>query len=453
MMNSTRSRMDVRGDRGRCPRRAWLLAVLCLAAPAAAQEKRSGPMAFRVGKVVSMDDRDTVLNDALVLVRDGKIESLTPARDETGAWRPIPEGYRVLEFPEHWLVPGMVDCHDHIAGSLTDLNDMVYQTNPGLDTRPTVQANNENIRMARTGGVTTVMLIPGSGTNMSGFGTIAKTGGDAPADVIVRTPGSLKIAQAGNPEWYFGGNNRSFMNWNTRQTLLKAKAYHDAWTEYERSPRRADGAGRGRDAGRAEAAAPPRPEFNPIWEKFRGLFQRDFPTTVHTQIYQVVMTTVEMLGKGLKLWVVLDHSEFDGWKVGPLVKGTDIWVICGPRGFHHDRMANRQIGFAAAWMKHGIDRVGVNTDAPVIPQEQLFYQAAMHCWYGWVPYLGLKGITSVPAKALGLYDRLGSIETGKDADFAIWTGDPLDPRSACLMTLVNGRIEYDAAQAAGRRPF
>lgn len=416
---------------------AWTALLFFVAAIAHAGEKPSGALAFRVAKVVSMDERDTVLNDALVLVKDGKIESVMSARDDAGKPRAVPAGYRVFEFPECWLVPGLVDCHNHVAGSLSDLNDMVYQTNPGLDTRATIEPNNDNIEMARTGGVTTVMLIPGSGTNMSGFGTVSKTGGDTPDDVIVRTPGSLKIAQAGNPEWYFGGNNRSFMNWNTRQTLLKAQAYNDAWTAWEKSSQASD---------RSTA-----PEFNPIWDKFRGLFKREYPTTVHTQIYQVVMTTVEMLNKGLKLWVVLDHSEFDGWKVGPLVKDTDIWVICGPRGFHHDRMANRQIGFAAAWMKHGIDRVGVNTDAPVIPQEQLFYQAAMHCWYGWVPYTALKGVTHVPAKALGLYDRLGSIEAKKDADFGIWTGDPIDPRSACMMTVVNGRVEYDGTKR--RRPF
>lgn len=432
----------VAGNRGHARILAALLVVVSVAArPAIAQSgdasQKTTPvvqptadstgLAFRVAKIVVMDDADHVVNDAIVLVKNGKIEAAGGASEVK-----IPAGYRQYDLRDQWLVPGMVDCHDHVAGNLGDLNDMVYQTNPGLDTRATIDPNNYLVSRARSGGVTTVMLIPGSGTNMSGFGTVTKTGGDSPQEVIVRSPGSLKIAQAGNPEWYMGGNTRSFMNWNTRQTLLKALAYHQRWEAYEK--------GLTKD----------KPEFDPTWDGFRGLFRRDFPVTVHTQIYQVVMTTVEMLAKGLKLWVVLDHSEFDGWKVGPLLRDTDAFVICGPRGFHFDRTANRMVGFAAAWQKNGVDRIGYNTDAPVIPQEELSYQATMSCWYGWLPYTALRGVTALPAKALGIYNRLGSIEPGKDADFAVWTGDPLDPRSQCLMTIVSGKIVYDASKGVRR---
>ncbi|RMF75020.1 MAG: hypothetical protein D6744_13935, partial [Planctomycetota bacterium] len=380
-------------------------------------------LAFRVAKVLVMDDANTVINNAVVIVRDGKIAAVGSAKDVE-----IPEGCVVHDFPERWLTPGLVDAHNHTAGSLGDLNDMIYQTNPGLDTLATIQPQNELIKTARTGGVTCVNLIPGSGTNMSGFGTIAKTAGETVDQVVVRTPGTLKIAQAGNPEWYFGGNGRIFMNWNTRQTLLKAKAYHEAWTAYE------------------SGETTEKPQFDPFFDGFRGLFRKDYPTAVHTQIYQVLMTSVDMLSRKLGLWVVLDHCTFDAWKVGPLVRETDCWVINGPREFQFDRTARRMIGNCSGWWKNGVRRLGVNTDAPVIPERELSYQAAMACWYGWLHYPALEGVTKVPAKALGLYDRLGSIEVGKDADFAIWTGDPIDPRSACLLTVVDGRIAYDGTE-------
>ncbi len=407
-----------------------VLSLGALAAPSQAADpsgKAAPKLAFHVGKVVVMDDADRVINDAIVLVRDGKVEQVGPASQVT-----IPEDYAQREFPDGWLVPGLIEGHDHVAGSLSDLNDMVYQTNPGLDTRSTIQPNNDLVKMARMGGITTMMLIPGSGTNISGFGTVAKSGGDTPDEVIIRTPGSLKIAQAGNPEWYFGGTNRSFMNWNTRTTLEKALAYHQAWDAFEK--------------GESEQ----KPEFDPIWDGFRGLFRREYPATVHTQIYQVLMTTVEMVTKKLRIWTVLDHCTFDAWKVAATVLESDAWALNGPRQFHFDRTAARMIGNASGWWKNGMHRLGINTDAPVIPQEELSYQAAMACWYGWAPYPALKGVTSVPAKALGFYDRFGSVEAGKDADLSIWTGDPLDPRSACLMTLVNGRVVYDGTKGVRR---
>ena len=76
--------------------------------------------------------------------------------------------------------------------------------------------------------------------------------------------------------------------------------------------------------------------------------------------------------------------------------------------------------------------------------------AAMACHYGWKPYEALRGITRVAAETLMLEDRVGSIEVGKDADLGLWTGDPLDPRSACEMTVIDGRIVYDASE---RREF
>ncbi len=403
------------------------LVLLGSAAPAAQAEK----LAFRVAKVVTVDDHETVYNDAVVLVSHGKIEAVGSA-----ASIPVPAGYRTLEYADGWLAPGMVDCHNHSAGGLSDLNDMVYQANPGLNSRAAVDPNTELIKQARTGGVTTVLLIPGSGTNISGFGTICKTAGDTFDEVVVRSPGSLKIAQSGNPEWYFGGNNRSFMNWNTRQTLLKARAYHEQWERWERGD------------------VTEKPAYDPIFDDFRGMFRLDYPVTVHTQIYQVVMTTIDMMSGKFNLWTVMDHSEMDGWKTAPLIKGRkNFWTIQGPRAYHFDQTARRFCGNACGWWKNGITDLGLNTDAPVVPQQELFYQGAMGCWYGYLPYLALRSVTNVPAKALGLGDRIGTIEAGKDADFSVWTGDPIDPRAEVLITVVNGKVAYDARATSRPRRF
>ncbi len=379
--------------------------------------------AYRVGKVLTMDAKDTVINNAVVIVKNGKIDSVQPAAGAT-----LPAGVQAVEMPDCWLVPGFVDCHNHTAGSISDLNDMVYLTNPGLRTLDTVVPESDNVKMARSGGVTTALLIPGSGTNMSGFGTIVKFAGKTVDEMVVKSPGSLKIAQAGNPERYWYGVGRSFMNYNTRQTLLKAKAYNQAWDDFE--------------AGKTKV----QPHYNPVYHDFRGLFKRQFIASVHTQIYQVVMTTVDMLAIKLGLRTVLDHSEFDAWKMAPMILdvGEDnVWTICGPRVLHFDQSQRRVVGLCIRWYQQGIRKIGINTDAPVIPEEQLPFQAAMECWFGYHPYLAIKGLTRIPAEALMIEDRLGSIETGKDADFCLWTGDPIDPRSTCRMTIINGKVAYD----------
>ena len=427
-------------------RRVWsiitllsLLVTLSTHVGISADEKEKSPekpeagpkLAFRVAKVLTMDQENRVINNATVLVDSGKIVAIGKTKDlET------PDGYTEIDKTELWLVPGLIDCHNHSAGSLRDLNDMVYLSNPGLRTLECLEPGNERNKRALAGGVTTVLTIPGSGTNLSGFGTITKLAGETPDDMVVKAPGSLKIAQAGNPERYWYGVGRSFMNYNTRQTLEKARRYHLEWKKYEEAK------AAGEDA--------KKPDHNPFFHDFRGLFEREFIVSVHTQMYQVVMTTVLMLAKRFNLRTVLDHSTFDGWKVAPLVlKDPSIITINGPRQFHFDRTQRKMMGNAARWWQAGIRKLGVNTDSPVVPQESLSFQAAMACWYGWKPYEALRGITRVPAEALMLDDELGSIEPGKDAEFGLWTGDPIDPRSSCELTVVRGRIVYDATK--GRR--
>jgi imidazolonepropionase-like amidohydrolase len=409
---------------------ALALALLLALLPAA---RADDVIALRAGKVVTMNARDEVIDGAVIIIQDGVILAVG-----TEAEVAIPEGARVIDARDAWVVPGLIDCHDHIAGSLSDLNDGVYLTNPGLRTVDTLSPRNDDLKDALAAGVTSVLLIPGSGNNMSGFGTVTRTAGETQADMVLRAPGSLKIAQAGNPERYWFGVGRAYMYWNLAQTLDKARAYHLRWTEWEAAARLAS-EGKG-------PPPPPPPALELTWEDFRGLFTRAFPVSVHTQGFQLVNKTITMLHDRFNLRVVLDHSEFDGYRNGRLVaERPDIVTICGPRTYHFDRSDARMVGFAARYLEYGVKEVGINTDAPVVPQEELTLQAALQCRLGLSPYQALRGVTIVPAKALMIDDILGSIEPGKEADLGVWTGDPIDPRRHCRLTFVRGRVAYDAA--------
>lgn len=412
-----------------CPspvRSILLVAALAVAGVFARTAVAEDPdvLAFRVGKVVTMDDEDRVVNNAVVIVEGGRITAVGRAKDVE-----IPEGAHVVDEPRLWLVPGLVDAHNHTGGSSSDLHDYVFLTNPGYRTLESLVTESPDVERARAGGVTSVLVIPGSGNNMSGFGTLMRTGGGTVAEEVVKPLGSIKVAQAGNPERYFFGGRRtgrSMMNYNTRRTLERAKEYHDAWTAYE-------------TGNLAE-----KPDFDPIFQDFRGLFERRFVASVHTQGYQVMMTTVDMLARKLGIRTVLDHCTFDGYKVAPLIlEDESIYVINGPRQLQFDRTQRKIFGNAARWWQAGVRQLGINTDAPVIPQEELSFQATMACYFGWKPYEALKGVTRVPADGLML-DGQGQIAPGYEASFGLWTGDPIDPRNSCRVTVVNGAVRYDA---------
>lgn len=378
--------------------------------------------AYRVGKIITMNEKDEVINNAVLIVRDGKVAQIGKASQVE-----IPEGAEVIEMPSCWLVPGFVELHNHSAGASTDLHDYVYLTNPDLRTLESVNPGTENFKLARAGGVTSALLISGSGTNMSGLGTVIKFAEGQMDDVVLKFPGSIKIAQAGNPERYWFRVGRSFMNYNLRQTLQAARDYHQEWLDFE--------------SGKTKQ----QPLFDPIYDPFRGLFRGEFIASMHTQQYQVVMMTLMLVKGQFGIRTVLDHSTFDGYKNATLViEGQDVITINGPRQLYFDGTQRRIFGNAHRWWQGGIPKLGINTDSPVIPQEELSYQAAMACYYGWKTYEAIRGLTRIGAEALLLEDRIGSLRPGMDADFAIWSGDPIDPRSTCWIAVIDGQVVRDA---------
>lgn len=404
--------------------------------PLSAQEAKVGdekksaapaPVALRVGKALTMTGKN--LDGALILVRDGKIEKIL--EDPLGNL-PVPEGFQLVDASDRWAVPGFVDLHSHVGGS--DLNDMVYPTNPGFRVLDNIMPNNPRLRKSVAGGVTTVLFIPGSGTNMGGFGALIKTAGETVQEMLVRFPGALKIAQGGNPERYGGdlGRDRMGMNYLIRGALEEGRRYTQAWDDYE--------------AGKRETP----PDKNPRLEYFRGLFKREYPVVVHTQGVQLIQSTLRILHDEMKLWVVIDHGTFDGYKLASEVAKRDVMVMNGPRQFRFDREYGRIVGLAAGWHDGGVKTVGVNTDSPVIPQEELFFQAAMAVRLGLDPEVALRGMTINPAKAVGLQDQVGSLEPGKDADIVLWTGDPLDIRNYVTYVLINGKVAYDTSKEPRR---
>ncbi len=365
---------------------------------------------------------------AVVLVENGRIRSVGEAE--------IPAGAEVLDFPTAWITPGLIDLHCHIGGTLRDINEMVHPANPELSTRATIDPDSELLKDAVAGGVTTVLYIPGSGTNLSGFGTLMHTaGGRTIEDLIVRFPGAMKVAQAWNPERGGGdlGQSRMGMWWGLRRVLQEAKVYHEAKSANE--------------AGGSRPAPRPRPDL----ELMRGLFQKKWPVIIHTADARDVMGTVRMFHDEFGLPCIVSHGEFGGYKAAAEIAKRGLPANIGPRQYDWTIMVyeGRCDGIAAKYFEAGVERLSLNTDSPVVSEEELIVQAAMAVRLGLPEETALRGVTIEPAKAVLISDRKGSLEPGKDADLVIWSGNPLDVRNRPLLTMIRGKVVYDERQ--GRR--
>jgi imidazolonepropionase-like amidohydrolase len=399
----------------------------CLAQEKPAPSAAPAPKVFavRAGKVLTQGPAG-VVDDGLVVVRDGKIAWVGPFDAKQ-----VPAGAPLEDLRPHWLVPGFIDLHSHIGGG--DINDMTYPTNSDLRTLDCVVPDNDRLRDARAGGVTTINFIPGSGTNSGGWGTLMKTSGTTLEEVVVRFPGALKIAQLGNPErWGDVGSGRMGMNFLIRSMLEKGRDYAKGWDDFE--------AGRRRD----------RPARDERLENFRGLFARKWPVIVHTAHVQGVQATMRIAQDEMGLDLILTHGDFLGFKGSLPLAEHHVKVNIGPRTYWYDTETSRLHGQAAEFFKRGCTDLSLNTDAPVVPQEELPLQAAMAVRYGLPQEHALASVTSIPARQIGMADRLGSIEPGKDADFSCFPGDPFDMRNGAVRVWVDGRVAYDPAKE-GRR--
>ncbi len=391
----------------------------CLVAVGSSFAGDKPKVALHVGKVITC--AGDAITDATILIADGKIQAIGPRAKVA-----TPAGYEVMDLGDKWAMPGLVDPHSHIGGT-QDINEMVYQTNPELRVLDVIRPNNDQLKNAVAGGVTTITFIPGSGTNMGGWGALMKTGPGKLEDVLIRFPGVLKIAQAGNPERRGGevGSGRMGMNYVIREQLREGMGYVKDWDDYE--------------AGRRKE----KPALNLRLEYFKPLFHHEIPVVVHTQGYQVIMSTLRILHDEMKLKVVIDHGCFDSNLLSEEIIKRGIPVMAGPRGFRYDPAVGEVKGQVAGFWNRGVRALGVNTDAPVVPQEDLAFQATMAVRLGWNDEAAFRGLTIEPAKALMIDKRVGSLEVGKDADIVISTGSILDPRCYVTLVFIDGKVAYD----------
>jgi len=402
----------------------------------AGQQATPPKYAIKAGKIVTMKPKPVagdsraveVINHGLILVSGGKIEAIRPTDAN------VPQGYTVIDASDRWAMPGIVESHTHI-GTEGGFNDMVVSLNPELCISDCIDPEDIAVKKAITGGVTTIHTMPGSGTNIAGFTVILKTAGATPEERIVRKLGAMKIANAYNPERDGGdlGRTRMAMSWMVRYMLKQAREYTAAWQAYEQDKNK------------------PKPQLKPELENMRQAFEGKIPTIIHTCEGWGVMQAIRIFGDENKLKIIVTHGEGGGYTIGhEAAKRDNVSLSVGPRLVDHTWGAEydgKVHGIVAEYCNRGVDEMSINTDSVgwssfIAPQEELCFQGSMAARLGVDDLTIMKALTINPARALGIDDRVGSLEVGKDADIVIKKGTHLDVTSPVDLVLVNGRIAY-----------
>ena len=368
-----------------------------------------------------------IQNGSILIGDDGKIIAV-------GEGITAPEGCAVLDAQGRLVTPGLVEAHCHIGlhneavgWEGMDYNEGVDPITPQMRAIDSIYPMDEAFEHARKGGVTTCCTGPGSANVIGGTFVAIKTAGKRVDDMIVKDPIAMKCAFGENPKRFYGqqGKKAPKTRMGTaallRETLFKAKNYMEE-----------------KDSGKE-------PKFDMKLEAMLPLMRGQIPLKAHAHRSDDIFTAIR-IAKEFGLGLTLDHCT-DGACIAGELAGEGYPAFVGPSLGSKTKIEVNQKGFDTPGILHKAGlKVSIITDAPVIPQQYLAMCAGQAVRAGLPMEEGWRAITINPAESIGIADRVGSLEPGKDGDVVIWNADPLIHVGAwAFMTVIGGRIVYQEA--------
>jgi len=372
-----------------------------------------------------------------VLIENGLVTAV-------GADVAVPPGVRTLDVAGRWVLPGFVEAHGHLgvdeegegwAGD--DTNEMTDPNGAGLRAIDAINIEEEGFRDALAGGVTSVVVKPGSGNPIGGRTVAIKTwGGRTVDEQVISDAVSVKSALGENPKRVWGDkkalpSTRLGVAYVIRRAFVEAQNYV---------------------ARRAAAAAKDEPfDRDLAKETLARVLDGELAWDQHTHRADDIATAIR-LSEEFGYRLVVNHGT-EGAALADVLAEKDIPVIYGPLLTSRSKVELRHRATAnlARLAQAGV-RVAITTDHPVVPINFLVHQASFAVKEGLDRDVAIQALTVNPAAMLGLDARIGALTPGLDGDVVVWSGDPLDVTSRAERVFVTGTEVYtwDAAARTGR---
>lgn len=371
-----------------------------------------------------------VIDNGTVVVRDGKIAAV-------GADVEVPSGVETIDAQGGSLIPGIIDAHSHIAVD-GGVNEGTLVVSSMVTIEDVVDPTDIAIYRALAGGVTSINVLHGSANPIGGGNAVLKLrwGSDAEGLRFDGAPPGIKFALGENPKRSRSAGRgtprypvtRMGVMDVIRQAFLEAQDYRQAWEDYEAAEK----------AG--QKPTPPRRDLKlePLVEILEG------KRLVHSHCYRAdeILQLLRLAEEfGFKI-ATLQHV-LEGYKVADEIAahGAGASTFSDWWGFKVE--AYEAIPHNAALMTERGVVVSINSDSGE-EMRHLNQEAAKAIrWGGLDEHEALKLVTLNPAIHLGIDDRVGSIEVGKDADLALYDGHPLSVFSVVQKTFVDGDLYFD----------
>ena len=413
------------------------------AVASAAESDREDPVSITlIHNVTVLPVSTEALEGGEVLVRNGKIEAV--GRDLS-----VPTGARIINGEGGYLTPGIIDCHSHLATS-GGTNESTVAVSSMARIQDVVDPEDIGLYRALAGGVTAINILHGSANPIGGLNAVIKLrwGQTAAGLLFEGAPPGIKFALGENPKRSNSAPSatrpqrypatRMGVIDVVRQSFLEAKDYRDAWQEFAAKV----------ESGQGAEALPPRRdlELEPLAEVLSGTRLVHAHSYRSDEIVQLLRLAEEL---GFRI-ATLQHV-LEGYRVADEIAAHGAGASTFSDHWAYKVEAYEAIPHNAALMAERGVVVSINSDSAEEIRHLNQEAAKAMKWGGLSEVEALKLVTLNPAKQLGIADRVGSIEVGKDADLVIWDRHPLSVYAVAQKTLIDGQIYFDRVKDLAER--
>ncbi len=360
-----------------------------------------------------------------ILVDHGVIQQLGPDLD-------VPDA-EILDAKGLLAVPGLVDAHSHVGGfgqeiRDQDLNEMTNCATPEMEALFGIDSQSPMFQRILQSGITTSAVAPGSGNVIGGVVCVVKSHGKNLQEMCIKNPVALKMALGGNPKGVYGKRNQRPMTRMAiaqiiRETMIKGQEYAKKKATGESDPEKM-------------------PPYDQGMEFVGMALRREIPVKIHCTQYD--MLTAIGLAEEFGLEFTLDHAWGASDYYDEITAAQCRGIIYGPIGVPvlPGELRKTDIGSLIELDRRGV-LCAIMTDGPIFAPEMLLIQAGevIRCGGDWERVMNM--VTINAAEILGVADRVGSLEPGKDADVVLFQGRPAYETDAQPMyTIVNGDLVW-----------
>ena len=384
-------------------------------------------LVLKNGKLLTMAGQEFVGD---IAIEDGKIAAV-------GKDLPT-ENAEVKDVSGCYVMPGIIDAHCHIGmweDSMgregADGNECTNPVTPELRAIDAINPFDRCFEEACAAGITTCVTGPGSANVIGGQFVAMKTAGKDMEDMILRFPVAMKSAFGENPKRVYGSSDKTPQTRMATAAIMR-KAFTDA-LEY----------GKKIEDAKDDPSKLPAKDLGK--EALLKVLKREMTLKIHAHRADDILTAIR-IAKEFNVRFTLEHCT-EGYlitdQIGQAIAEQGAGVIIGPLLSDRSKIELKNLSFKAPKVLNdaGIE-FAMMTDHPVIPEQYLPVCAALAVREGLPEDVALKSITINAARIVGIDDRVGSLEVGKDADVAVFSGHPLDFRTRCVLTVVNGKVAH-----------